>query len=209
MGHQRSGYPRRHLPRHRRHLHTQWDRFRRDDEKRYPAGARHTQVERQFRALGYRRLELRQESAGGTEDQIIGVKHASIQPTTQRKGALTASQPYRRRATPVGSLAPEADLRDAVLQTKANRQLYCRFLRTRRTTRCGDRRPTTLRALASRTRQAPHRLPEPDGLTSVTLLRPRGSAGAGFRSRGDLSNRGGKKSPLISPFSKGGKLQRL
>src|SRR5262245_36726087 len=81
------------------------------------------------------------------------------------------------------------------LQTKANRQLYCRFLRTRRTTRCGDRRRTTLRAFASRTRQASHKLPEPDVLTSVTLLRPRGSAGAGFRSRGDLSNRGGKKSP--------------
>src|SRR5262245_17330139 len=73
MGYQRSGYPRRHLPRYRRHLHAQRHRFRRDDEKRYPAGARHTQVERQSRALGYRRLELRQESAGGIEDQITTV----------------------------------------------------------------------------------------------------------------------------------------
>src|SRR5262249_26820604 len=70
MGYQRGGHPRRHLPRHRRHLHPQRHRFRPDDEKRHSVGARYAEIQRQSGIIRHCRLDLCEEGAGGTEDSI-------------------------------------------------------------------------------------------------------------------------------------------
>lgn len=125
--------------------------------------------------------------------------YASIQPTTQRKGSFSASETYRRRAKVVGSPAPKADLRRAVLQTKTNRQLYRRFLCACRANGCRSGWLATLRSPASRTRHTSHCILEAAKVTSAAVHRQGGFAGAGFSCGKNISSSEGEKFPLTPP----------
>jgi hypothetical protein len=125
--------------------------------------------------------------------------YASIQPTTQRKGSFSASETYRRRAKVVGSPAPKADLRRAVLQTKTNRQLYRRFLCACRANGCRSGWLATLRSPASRTRHTSHCILEAAKVTSAAVHRQGGFAGAGFSGGKNISSSEGEKFPLTPP----------